>query len=191
VHAKEVAERIPSPKAIRKGIDEEMVKEIQAWSAIDPKLRQINRLVELISTYNEAVNNAMEPIARYQASVNQFLSDSSKEIVFDASGNLRIQVSGEDKPRAVAALSSGERQVVVILTHLAFNPQARRANVLIIDEPELSLHVRWQELFVDAVLQASPGIQLILATHSPSIIGGRLDHCVDVEEARLHGRVLS
>jgi len=82
------------------------------------------------------------------------------------------------------ALSSGERQLVVILTHLAFNPQARRANVLIIDEPELSLHLRWQELFVEAVTSAGPGVQLILATHSPSIIKGRIDRCVDVEEAR-------
>ena len=40
---------------------------------------------------------------------------------------------------------------VVILTHLAFNRQAKRANVLIIDEPELSLHLRRQELFVDSV----------------------------------------
>jgi predicted ATP-binding protein involved in virulence len=68
----------------------------------------------------------------------------------------------------------------VILTHLAFNNQAKRANVLIIDEPELSLHLRWQELFVDAVTAASPGLQLILATHSPSIIGARIENCIDV-----------
>jgi predicted ATP-binding protein involved in virulence len=70
----------------------------------------------------------------------------------------------------------------VILTHLAFNRQAKRANILIIDEPELSLHLRWQELFVDAVASASPGLQVILATHSPSIIKGRNDRCIDVRE---------
>jgi predicted ATP-binding protein involved in virulence len=80
---------------------------------------------------------------------------------------------------------------VVILTHLAFNPQAKRANILIIDEPELSLHLRWQELFVDAIVSASQDIQLILATHSPSIILGRHDSCVDLEEARRSDRVLT
>jgi predicted ATP-binding protein involved in virulence len=117
-------------------------------------------------------------------SVNGFLADSEKEISFDKSGDLQVSVSPDVGPRPITALSSGERQLVVILTHLAFNPQAHRANVLIIDEPELSLHLRWQELFVDSVMTASPGLQLILATHSPSIIGGRLDSCIDVREAQ-------
>jgi predicted ATP-binding protein involved in virulence len=77
---------------------------------------------------------------------------------------LRVWVKGNLQSRDINALSSGERQIVVILTHLAFNRQAK------------------QELFVDAVASASPGLQVILATHSPSIIKGRNDRCIDVRE---------
>jgi predicted ATP-binding protein involved in virulence len=187
-----VAARLPSEKDFKKvkQLTDSILTTLQEWSAIHPQLRQINRLVELITKYNDAVRSAMEPVERYRTSINAFLKDSGKELLFDESGSLQVAIPEDPRPRPITALSSGERQLVVILTHLAFNRQAKRANVLIIDEPELSLHLRWQELFVDAVLGASPGIQLILATHSPSIIKGRLDHCVDVGEARRSDSVL-
>jgi predicted ATP-binding protein involved in virulence len=190
-HVKEVADRIPSEITLRKNITETALKNLQEWSAIHPQVLQINRLVGLITKYNDDVRTAMEPVERYRNSINGFLADSGKELIFDASGNLQVAIKEDQKSRPITALSSGERQLVVILTHLAFNSQAKRANVLIIDEPELSLHLRWQELFVDAVVSASPGVQLILATHSPSIIKRRTDRCVDVEEARQSDRVLA
>jgi predicted ATP-dependent endonuclease of OLD family len=181
-----VAKQLPSgrrPTTI-KAIDEATFKNLQEWSALQPQVTRIDQLVGLIEKYNAKVQSTFEPIRRYLNSVNGFLSDSGKGLSFDTSGNLQVEISDDPKPRPITALSSGERQVVVILTHLAFNRQAKRANILIIDEPELSLHLRWQELFVDSVTGASPGVQLILATHSPSIIKGRLDNCVDVQEAR-------
>jgi|APMI01.1.fsa_nt_gi energy-coupling factor transporter ATP-binding protein EcfA2 len=192
---RDVGGRLPTEKKLQQfaqsdQIDEQTITSLQEWSAIQPQARQINRLLELIERYNAQVQAIFEPIARYLTSVNRFLGDSGKELSFDSAGNLQVQIEEYGKARSIGSLSSGERQLVVILTHLAFNRQAKRANVLIIDEPELSLHIKWQELFVDAVLGAGPDLQLILATHSPSIILERVASCVDVEEAR-SDRVLS
>ena len=182
---RDVVSDLPSRKMLsRTGITGKAIQRLQEWSAISPQVRQIDQLVELIDQYNSDVSTIFSSINSYLISVNRFLADSHKRLSFDSSGNLQVEITTDVKPRPITALSSGERQLVVILTHLAFNQQAKRANVLIIDEPELSLHVRWQELFVDAVIGASPGIQLILATHSPGIIRGRLDNCIDVQEAQ-------
>lgn len=54
----------------------------------------------------------------------------------------------------MTSLSSGERQIFVLITHLFFNPAIGRENVLLIDEPELSLHLKWQRQFVTAIRQA-------------------------------------
>jgi predicted ATP-dependent endonuclease of OLD family len=97
---------------------------------------------------------------------------------FGETGLLSVRV-GEQEAHPIEVLSSGESQIIVIITHLVFNP-GQRANVFIIDEPELSLHVRWQELFVDAVSKANPDLQLLVATHSPSIILDRIDKCIDL-----------
>lgn len=63
-------------------------------------------------------------------------------------------------------LSSGEKQVLLIfLTALG---SATRS--LIIDEPELSLHVDWQKTLISALRLLNPQMQMIAATHSPEIM---------------------
>ena len=45
-------------------------------------------------------------------------------------------------------------------------------NTLLIDEPEMSMHVDWQNRLVSAMGQLNPHAQLIMATHSPEIMVG-------------------
>lgn len=190
-HAREAITHAPSSDEFKgKRIDEGVVKRLQNWSAIRPQLRHVDQLASLIDQYNTDLSAKFAPFAAYQESVNRFLSESGKNLKFDTEGGLVVEIDRSSVPRSISALSSGERQLVVILTHLAFNEPAKAADVLIIDEPELSLHLHWQELFVEAVMAAGPELQLILATHSPAIIGRRLDHCIDVLEAQKSDRIL-
>lgn len=72
-------------------------------------------------------------------------------------------------------LSSGEQHEVVLLYELIFNAQA---NVLVlIDEPEISLHINWQKEFLTDLMKiiAIRNFQVIVATHSPTIINDRWD----------------
>jgi energy-coupling factor transporter ATP-binding protein EcfA2 len=192
--ARQVLDQVPSEKEMRHftNLDAAKMKAIQEWSGIRPQLRQVERLVDLIEKYNSELGTLYLPFKSYLDSVNSFLAESQKRLFFGPGGSLSVLVREEEGGvRPIQALSSGERQLVVILTHLAFNSRAKLANVLIIDEPELSLHLRWQELFVDAIVAASPGIQLILATHSPAIIGNRVGNCIDVLEARKIDRLFT
>lgn len=121
----------------------------------------------------------MRPSDNYLALINSFLGDSGKEIKFGEDGYIFVAVDDVQGERLISSLSSGEAQIFVILTHLAFNPLAQN-NVFIIDEPELSLHVQWQEKFVDSIISSNPDIQYVLATHSPSIILDRISECVEI-----------
>jgi energy-coupling factor transporter ATP-binding protein EcfA2 len=155
---------------------------IGEWLRVQPQLAQIARIVKIVEHHNDRMEKAKRGINKFLELINRFLADGGKRLEFQSSGQLRVFY--RDTPlKGVAGLSSGERQLVVILTHLAFNPLARKANVLIIDEPELSLHVKWQEMFVGALEAANSDIQYILATHSPSIILDRVGECVDVGES--------
>jgi predicted ATPase len=130
-----------------------------------------------IEAFNKEDQKLLEPVQRYLDILNSFFSDSGKEIRMVEAGRGQILLpSGIEGD--VFLLSSGERQIFVLLTHLAFNPSSKAANVLIVDEPELSLHLKWQENFVSAVQQINPGTQMVLATHSPTIIMERDNRCV-------------
>jgi predicted ATPase len=86
-----------------------------------------------------------------------------------------------DQPVTLAELSSGEKQVVSLLSHV-FLEQGDPFS-LIIDEPELSLSVSWQTRFLPDIL-SSPRCKMLLAvTHSPFIIDNDLKkHAMDVRK---------
>ncbi|EFH74729.1 predicted protein [Vibrio cholerae RC385] len=116
-------------------------------------------------------NRIYARLSRFEMLVNKFLNETGKRVQINNKGRLTIRFSGEE--RDLLVLSSGERQIVIMLAHLVLNKRLRGDGVFIVDEPELSLHISWQDMFVDAIQEASPNLQIILATHSPSIIGGR------------------
>ena len=151
------------------------------WSFNKTNLDKLSALSGIISEYNSEVNSIRTRVRNYMDTVNKFIHDSGKQIIFNQGGVLRFVRESEEtegrQEHPIYSLSSGEIQLVVILTHLYFNPEVEKANVFIIDEPELSLHVQWQQKFVDGIIEASKETQFILATHSPTIILDRLSNC--------------
>ncbi|HBX56987.1 AAA family ATPase [Pseudomonas sp. UBA2684] len=73
------------------------------------------------------------------------------------------------------SLSSGEQHEIVLLYELLF--KVSKNTLVLIDEPELSLHVNWQKAFLPELLSISKvsDFYSIIATHSPFIVGGRDD----------------
>lgn len=121
------------------------------------------------------------PINRFSNSVNLFFREGHKEIRVDGSGEIIVlnHNLGADPRQSIFDLSSGEKQIIILIAYLAFMSESK---IFIVDEPEVSLHVSWQEKFVDALLEASPENQFILATHAPSIIAksSRRSMCEDL-----------
>ena len=62
-------------------------------------------------------------------------------------------------------LSSGEKQMLSFLSYNAFSEKT----IFFIDEPELSLHIDWQRLLLQTLLDQGTGNQFFIATHSPFI----------------------
>lgn len=67
-------------------------------------------------------------------------------------------------------LSSGEQNELILFYKLIFNSQ--RGDMILIDEPELSLHISWQNKFIDDLKEVTSinDVTIIIATHSPDII---------------------
>lgn len=78
-------------------------------------------------------------------------------------------------------LSSGEKQMLVIL--LTALIQDKQPGVLFMDEPEVSLHIEWQQKLISLVRELNPHVQIILTTHSPAVImEGWLDAVTEVSD---------
>ena len=84
---------------------------------------------------------------------------------------------------ALDSLSSGEQHELVLHYDLLF--RVRRNTIVLIDEPELSLHVAWQKRFLPDlidIVQLS-GVDALIATHSPYIISDRFDLMIDLKDS--------
>jgi ABC-type transport system involved in cytochrome c biogenesis ATPase subunit len=88
-------------------------------------------------------------------------------------GNSRLDFSFDNK-LPFECLSSGEINIITILYYLIFRTSS--GTIVLIDEPEVSLHMVWQKQFadlVDVIMKKQPGMQVIVASHSPFLTSGR------------------
>lgn len=87
-------------------------------------------------------------------------------------------------PLSPDSLSSGEQHEVVLLYRLLFRVPPN--SLILIDEPEISLHIAWQERFLTdlAKITSLSGFDVLLATHSPEIINDHWDLTVQLEGPR-------
>ena len=84
-----------------------------------------------------------------------------------------VILASDDSRIPIASLSSGEQHELVMFYQLLFDIKPN--SLILIDEPEISLHVSWQENFLIDIQQASESrnYDVLIATHSPDIIGDK------------------
>lgn len=140
------------------------------WLLNKAQIDRMVKIVDIIDEHKNKVDELFKPINEFLETINDFYADSNKYIEIDPVGQLAVK-RPNGKKCTIEGLSSGERQLLVIFAHAYFNKRERRNTVFIIDEPELSLHLRWQEKFAETIFKISPKSQFILATHSPEIVG--------------------
>jgi wobble nucleotide-excising tRNase len=120
-----------------------------------------------ISEYVDKNYILAESIVIFMDVINEFfigkkveLSDNGK-IVINLNGGGALQLN---------KLSSGEKQIMIIMYNLLFH--AEPGTIIVIDEPEISLHITWQQrlgkIFNDICRVRK--VQIIVATHSPQVI---------------------
>ncbi len=144
---------------------------------------------EILNIYDRALSDraqvekrAFEAIRTFEKSVNQFLH-GKKLSISDASFGVqrRSQLVEliDGKRYGLSVLSSGERHVVTLLfsaTHMSSTDGS-----VLIDEPELSLHVDWQRLILSELKKQAGERQIISCTHSPEVVADHQDCLVDLK----------
>lgn len=147
------------------------------------QLNKIKKIAEYAKENSDKISDLRSPITRFVNSVNMFFKEGGKSIMVAGNGDIIVMNKRrKNQKMQVEELSSGEKQIIALMAYLAFKVDGRRQRIYIVDEPEVSLHITWQERFVDALLEACPDGQFILATHSPSIIAKkeRRSLCEDI-----------
>ena len=141
-----------------------------------------NKIIEYLTSGDpEKMALATEipkPKALFQDMMDRLFDDTKKKI--DRKSN-EIQFFQNGDTLTPYQLSSGEKQMLVIL--LTVLVEDGEPHALIMDEPEVSLHIEWQQQLISLIRQLNPKAQVIMSTHAPALImDGWQDCVIEVEE---------
>jgi predicted ATP-dependent endonuclease of OLD family len=123
-----------------------------------PILRQV---VGKVLTIQEQIKVIEAPRRKFASLVGDVFS-GNKELNLDRT---RLEIRSQGSRIPLESLSSGERQMLRILVESL----SAGSNSIIIDEPELSMHVDWQYHLINSMRDLNPDAQIIAATHSPEV----------------------
>ncbi len=110
---------------------------------------------------------------------NSFFADKSLRMN-NKLGFCFYSESKHKEPLTPEKLSSGERHLLLQLFELIF--RAPKGALVLIDEPELSMHLYWQICYSKVLeeIANSRKLRCVVATHSPQIFDSMWSHCMDL-----------
>lgn len=136
------------------------------FNDFNKKYTAYEKLVDRIELFCDIVNS------RFTFKKLAISHEEGFEIIDDTTG----------KRLPLDKLSSGEKEIIVLFYEILF--ETPDETLLLIDEPEISLHISWQRLFIRDLVRIAKHKQLtvVVATHSPQIALGDCDKQIDLGE---------
>ncbi|PCJ63634.1 MAG: hypothetical protein COA58_15975 [Bacteroidetes bacterium] len=126
-----------------------------------------------------ALENLYETINDFIVSINSFYT--KKTLSFNLSKGFEIRHNSGDKLK-LEMLSSGEKQLLLLFINTI--TATDQATIFIIDEPEISLNIKWQRNLLKTLLKFSSNnyVQFIIATHSIELLAPNTKNVAKLEE---------
>lgn len=150
---------------VQEEIDESTKKVLSVYiEDVDQKLSVFNDIAAKIDLFKRIINDKF--------SHKQIAISKDRGFTFTTSAGNSLSPTD---------LSSGEQHELVLLYELLF--KVKPNSLILIDEPELSLHVEWQVQFIKDLQEITKlaNIDILMATHSPDIIHDRWDLTVELK----------
>jgi len=117
--------------------------------------------------------NNLTDLSKYYRKKNKFLElmnemfQSTRKTIFESGNGIEFKL--EDGTLIPARdLSSGEKQLLILMINAL--TEKEEEFITFWDEPEISLHIDWQRMLIRVIRTLNSHSQLIISTHSPSII---------------------
>lgn len=148
------------------------------------EIEKIKKITQLASESEKMKRNARKLIDQFIEVVNNFLLDGEdgKNIKITNDGTVYFETAYTNDKIDITYLSSGEKQLVNLLAHFIFKASDLKNGIFVADEPELSLHLNWQKMFIQQLHHINPKIQLIFATHSPELVGSYRNKIIKIQK---------
>ena len=137
--------------------------------------------IEKLLRVDEKISRQEVGFIIFAATLNKYLF--GKKVEFERNPTRVTIVSDRGVPLDLGVLSSGEKQLVSLFWQIIFGT---KDSIVVIDEPELSLSIDWQERLLPDIVSLPRARVLFAVTHSPFIFDNAMrEHTVDIALAQV------
>ncbi len=173
--SEDITKNLEELDILRRGLTEAGILAQEAEDAIPPVRELDSAVAAVLSVYVEDTRKKLEVLAQLRERILLFIElidnrFEPKRVLVDKGVGFIVQRSS-DVNVPLEKLSSGEQHQLVLFFELLFELQENA--LILIDEPELSLHVGWQKKFIPDLKRiiSLNKFDVLLATHSPQLVG--------------------
>jgi ABC-type microcin C transport system duplicated ATPase subunit YejF len=158
-------------------LDSSYTKEDLAVNLLEPYITSLE-------SRHSAIAEIFHTIDRFISILNSFFS--GKSITYDTSRGFVIRNEKTGRDLNPSMLSSGEQQLLLLFCYVLLSTD--QPSVFIIDEPEISLNIKWQRKLVQSLLDVAQAgnVQFILASHSMELLAQHRRRVVPIVNRSFH-----
>ena len=132
-------------------------------------------IYNILEPYIDGLESRLNSLKNIQNLIEFLISNvnkyfTNKELKYDLSNGFSIFSDDTEEKLLFTMLSSGERQLLLLFSNIITSSD--NPSIFIIDEPEISLNIKWQRKLISTLIKLSNNskIQFILATHSIELL---------------------
>jgi len=173
-------------------IEKKELETVKAEVLLEKTTKELGKdTMDVLSLYTEDTKEKLETYEEFTGKINLMMETINKRFLYK---NLSItqdegfvfthlsnNSNANNEKMRLVDLSSGEKHQLVLNYELLFKTQPR--SLVLIDEPEISLHIIWQEQFLNDLEEITKiaDLDVLIATHSPQIINDQWDITVELK----------
>jgi len=144
-------------------------------SILNKKDNELLKELDLLKALVEEKRNKKDEIfyfkEKFKNIIYNLFKDTDKEVFIDENNSINFRIIDNQKKEHIITpydLSSGEKQMLSILLRVLLTKN--KFCILMMDEPEMSLHVEWQNTLISNLRDLNSNMQIFISTHSPAIV---------------------
>jgi ABC-type lipoprotein export system ATPase subunit len=156
-----------------------IIDKIKSDSEITEQDKYLSHFFAQLVNIHHALEEQESAITQFTEVCNHYLE--GKHFYYNEKNyQLEMRLDNET-PLKLSKLSSGEKQIISLFSHLYLSGE--KQYLILLDEPELSLSVEWQKHFLPDILASKRCMFLATVTHSPFIFDNELDdYAADIRD---------
>lgn len=160
------------------GSGKSLTQILEEFNGINSLKHSLSKIFDIIKIYEDtckAIDKIKAPFKYLEEILTEFMQP--KKVIIEEG---RLLFKKNEDILEFEDLSAGEKQLVTLFVYASLATE--RKAIIMIDEPELSLHVTWQRKLIKNLLFNNKKIQYIISTHSPFIISEYNDYIKKIGE---------